>query len=118
MPVVLYIVTNPDQAEVTVSSEDRDPPDAATSRTHLGTLVVSAPGSMSGYSRDKFPHWIAQRDGTGVATGSNGYPTSGSWYSGAEWCFYARNWIQVKYVFALHITSAEKSALSSMLDTC
>src|SRR5690348_13309441 len=36
------------------------PPDAATSRTHLGTLVVSAPGSMSGYSRDKFPHWIAQ----------------------------------------------------------
>ena len=36
------------------------PPDAATSRTHLGTLTVSAPGSMTGYSRDKFPHWIAQ----------------------------------------------------------
>src|SRR5881628_1169771 len=62
------------------------PPSAATSRTHLGTLVVSAPGSMTGYSRDKFPHWIAQpsygancdtrevvlkRDGTGVTTGSD-----------------------------------------------
>jgi hypothetical protein len=35
-----------------------------------------------------------------------------------EWCFYSRNWIQVKYVFALHITSTEKTALSSMLDTC
>ncbi|HEY3632400.1 MAG TPA: HNH endonuclease family protein [Jatrophihabitantaceae bacterium] len=181
------------------------PPDAATSRTHLGTLTVSAPGSMTGYSRDKFPHWIAQpsygancdtrevvlkRDGTGVTTGSDCYPTGGSWYSvydgttttvpskvqidhivpladawrsGAsswttarrqayandltdpqliavsassneskgdkdpsewkppsqsEWCFYARDWIQVKYVFALHITSTEKTALSSMLDTC
>lgn len=181
------------------------PPSEATSRSHLATLVVSAPGSMAGYSRDKFPHWIAQpsygancntrevvleRDGSGVSTGSDCYPTSGSWYSvydrttttdpakvqidhivpladawrsGAsswttarrqayandltdpqliavsassneskgdkdpsewkppnhnEWCFYARDWIQVKYVFALHVTSAEKSALSSMLDTC
>jgi hypothetical protein len=36
-----------------------------------------------------------------------------------ERCFYARYyWIQVKYVFSLHITSSEKTALSSMLDTC
>lgn len=27
-------------------------------------------------------------------------------------------WIQVKYVFALHVTSTEKSALSSTADTC
>ena len=181
------------------------PPDETTSRAHLAALVVSAPGSMDGYSRDLFPHWISQpdygsgcntrevvlkRDGSGVTTGSDCYPSSGSWYSvydgtsttdpsqvqidhivpladawrsGAsswttsqrqafandlgepqliavsassneskgdsdpsewkppnqgEWCFYSRNWIEVKYVYALHITSSEKSALSSMLDTC
>jgi Protein of unknown function (DUF1524) len=33
-------------------------------------------------------------------------------------CTYARMWIQVKYTWALRITSAEKSALSTMLNTC
>ena len=48
---------------------------------------------MDGYDRDKFPHWIDQgdgcdtreavlkRDGYGVETGSDCYPTSGSWTS-------------------------------------
>lgn len=35
-----------------------------------------------------------------------------------EWCYYARDWIEVKYVWKLTITSAEKGALSDMLGTC
>jgi len=34
------------------------------------------------------------------------------------YCTYARSWIQVKYKWALSITSAEKSALTSMLGSC
>jgi hypothetical protein len=34
------------------------------------------------------------------------------------YCTYARMWVRVKYVWALTITSAEKSAVSSMLATC
>lgn len=176
------------------------PPSASVSASHLATLTVSAPLSMSGYSRDKFPHWIQQgnncdtrevvlkRDGSGVTVGGDCYPTSGSWYSvydstyssdpskvqidhivpladawrsGAknwttsqrqafandlgnpqliavsahsneskgdqdpsqwmpsntsEWCYYVRDWIQVKYYYDLTITSAEKSALSDTLN--
>ncbi|KAJ2894251.1 putative secreted protein [Zalerion maritima] len=33
-------------------------------------------------------------------------------------CVYAKSWIQVKYYWDLTITSAEKSALDDMLDTC
>lgn len=44
----------------------------------------------------------------------------------AEWkppltsfyCMYARAWIDVKFNYSLTVDSAEKSALSSMLDTC
>ncbi len=175
------------------------PPSASTSAAHLATLTVAAPLSMTGYSRDLFPHWISQgnncdtrevvlkRDGTNVTVGSNCYPTGGSWYSAydqtttsdpskvqidhivpladawrsgaknwttpqrqafandltnpqliavsassneskgdqdpsewmppntGEWCYYVRNWIQVKYYYHLTITSAEKSTLSSTL---
>ncbi|KAK3339831.1 hypothetical protein B0T25DRAFT_466664 [Lasiosphaeria hispida] len=34
------------------------------------------------------------------------------------YCTYARSWTQVKYTWALTITSAEKTALTSMLNTC
>jgi hypothetical protein len=33
-------------------------------------------------------------------------------------CTYARMWIRVKYVWALTVTAAEKSALAGMLNTC
>ena len=36
----------------------------------------------------------------------------------ASWCLYARDWIEVKHKYELRVTRAEKSALSSMLDTC
>ncbi|MFD4665867.1 HNH endonuclease family protein [Streptomyces halstedii] len=73
---------------------------ASTARTYLSQLTVSAEGSSSGYSRDKFPHWITQsgtcntrevvlkRDGTGVVQDASCAATSGSWYSeydGATW---------------------------------
>jgi hypothetical protein len=53
-------------------------PTAEQARTELAELKVAAHGSMSGYSRSKFPHWAAQgescaaretvleRDGTDV----------------------------------------------------
>ena len=34
------------------------------------------------------------------------------------WCTYAKSWIQVKSTYSLRISSAEKSALSTMLDRC
>ncbi|MER5393705.1 HNH endonuclease family protein [Saccharopolyspora sp. NPDC002686] len=68
-------------------------PDPATAKTELGELKVAPEGSMDGYSREKFPHWIEgpdgcntresvlKRDGKDVQVGSDCYPTSGSWYS-------------------------------------
>ncbi|GAA3287672.1 HNH endonuclease [Dactylosporangium vinaceum] len=75
-------------------------PSKATAQTQLNALTVATEGSMSGYSRDKFPHWITisgtcdtretvlKRDGTSVATSSACAATSGRWYSpydGATW---------------------------------
>ncbi|MFF2009203.1 HNH endonuclease family protein [Streptomyces sp. NPDC058195] len=69
------------------------PVSAATARTYLSQLTVSAEGSLDGYSRDKFPHWITQsgtcntrevvlkRDGTNVETNTSCAAVSGSWYS-------------------------------------
>ncbi|MFE3326780.1 HNH endonuclease family protein [Streptomyces sp. NPDC059176] len=76
------------------------PVSAATARSYLGRLTVKAEGSSTGYSRDKFPHWITQsgacntrevvldRDGTNVVQNSSCAAVSGSWYSpydGATW---------------------------------
>ena len=36
----------------------------------------------------------------------------------ASWCQYAQDWVEVKHKYSLLVTQAEKSALSSMLDTC
>ncbi|GAB3598622.1 HNH endonuclease family protein [Angustibacter peucedani] len=179
-----------------------DPPAESTARTHLAALTVATEGTLDGYSRDLFPHWISQgggcdtrevvlkRDGSGVAVDSACQPTAGRWYSvydatwvetssgididhivplaeawrsGAKswttahrqelandlthsqliavsassnrskgdqdpaqwkptntsvWCVYAREWIDVKYVYDMSVDTAEKSALSSMLDAC
>ncbi|GAB1320963.1 Bacterial-type extracellular deoxyribonuclease [Madurella fahalii] len=34
------------------------------------------------------------------------------------YCTYSKSWVAVKYAYGLSITSAEKSALTSMLNTC
>jgi hypothetical protein len=68
---------------------------AATGDTsgQLAGLTVAAKGSMSGYSREKFPHWISQgngcdtrdevlkRDGKDVKTSASCKIGSGSWFS-------------------------------------
>ncbi|MBD2899967.1 hypothetical protein amrb99_89640 [Actinomadura sp. RB99] len=76
------------------------PPGASTAATHLAGLTVAPEGSESGYSRDKFPHWITQsgtcntrevvlkRDGVNVTTDSSCAAVSGTWtspYDGATW---------------------------------
>lgn len=33
-------------------------PSKATAQSELNALTVAAEGSLSGYSRDEFPHWI------------------------------------------------------------
>jgi hypothetical protein len=75
-------------------------PSADTAKSELAGLTVRADGSMTGYSRDKFPHWITQsgtcntrevvlkRDGTNVVTDSSCAAKSGRWFSpydGATW---------------------------------
>ena len=75
-------------------------PSKATAQSQLNALTVAAEGSLSGYSRDLFPHWITisgscdtretvlKRDGTSVVTNSSCSATSGRWYSpydGATW---------------------------------
>jgi hypothetical protein len=79
-----------------VSVADATPPgipSTTTAKSELASLTVKADGSQTGYSRDKFPHWIDQgsscntrevvlkRDGTNVHTGSDCAATSGSWFS-------------------------------------
>lgn len=76
------------------------PTTAAIAKSELAGLTVRADGSMTGYSRDKFPHWVTQsgtcntreavlmRDGTNVVTDSSCAATSGRWFSpydGATW---------------------------------
>lgn len=179
-----------------------DPPPESQARTMLAGLTVAVEGSLSGYSRDAFPHWITQsgtcntretvlkRDGSGVTVDSACRPTGGSWYSTYDavwvsnssevdidhivplaeswrsgsnswttevrrqfandlthsqliavsqssnsskgdsdpsewkppntntWCIYAREWIWVKDVYTLSVDNPEKTALSSMLDSC
>lgn len=68
-------------------------PSASTAQSQLNALTVRAEGSLTGYSRDLFPHWstvsgscntretILQRDGSGVVVNSSCAATSGSWFS-------------------------------------
>ncbi|WP_240139804.1 HNH endonuclease family protein [Streptomyces sp. MUM 178J] len=100
------------------------PVSASTARSYLNWLTVEAEGSSSGYSRDKFPHWITQygycntrevvldRDGTGVEQASNCSAVSGSWYSpydGATW--YAASDVDIDHVIPL--AEAWRSGASS-----
>ncbi|MEW1634149.1 HNH endonuclease family protein [Streptomyces sp. NPDC093801] len=66
---------------------------AAAARAQLAALTTGKPGTMAGYSRDKFTHWAEQgakcdtrevvlkRDGRDVAQDSECRAVSGSWRS-------------------------------------
>jgi hypothetical protein len=68
-------------------------PSASAAQSQLAALTVRAEGSMSGYSREAFPHWVTvsgacnareevlRRDGTNVVVDGSCAATSGSWYS-------------------------------------
>ncbi|MDI3422510.1 HNH endonuclease family protein [Streptomyces luteolus] len=70
-----------------------DVPTVDQARTRLAGLKVAPHGSMSGYSRDKFPHWSArgencdtreavlERDGTDVRRDEECRAVSGAWKS-------------------------------------
>ncbi|CCH35512.1 HNH endonuclease family protein [Actinosynnema sp. NPDC047251] len=75
-------------------------PSTATANSELASLTVATEGSMTGYSREQFPHWstvsgacntretVLKRDGTNVVTDSSCAATSGRWsspYDGATW---------------------------------
>jgi uncharacterized protein DUF1524 len=75
-------------------------PGTATAKSELAALTVATDGSMTGYSRDLFPHWstvsgacntretVLKRDGSNVVVDSSCAATSGSWFSpydGATW---------------------------------
>jgi hypothetical protein len=89
-------------------------PSASTAQAELNALPVASEGSMTGYSRDLFPHWITisgtcntretvlKRDGANVVVNSYCYPTSGSWYSpydGATW--YSPSDVDIDHVVPL-----------------
>ncbi len=77
----------------TAGAEPPGIPDAGAARDMLGSLRVADEGSMSGYSREKFPHWstvsgecttreeVLRRDGTGVEVDGSCRPTAGTWES-------------------------------------
>ncbi|WP_043933277.1 HNH endonuclease family protein [Bacillus sp. EB01] len=66
-------------------------PSKATAQSQLNSLTVKAQDSMTGYSRDKFPHWISQGGGCDtrqvvLKRDADYYSgtcpvTSGKWYS-------------------------------------
>jgi Protein of unknown function (DUF1524) len=91
-----------------------DPPPLATVQTELAAIPTAAEGSMTGYSRDLFPHWITQsgtcdtretvlqRDGVDVVTNSACAATSGSWYSVYDGTWnYAASDVDIDHVVAL-----------------
>ncbi|MCW3820436.1 HNH endonuclease family protein [Micromonospora sp. DR5-3] len=99
-------------------------PSKATAQSQLNALTVRTEGSMSGYSRDLFPHWITisgtcntretvlKRDGTSVVTDSSCAAVSGRWYSpydGATW--YAASDVDIDHVVPL--AEAWRSGASS-----
>ncbi len=90
------------------------PVSAATARSYLAAMPATAEHSLTGYSRDLFPHWInisgacntretvLKRDGSGVVTDSSCAATSGSWYSpydGATW--YAASDVDIDHLVPL-----------------
>lgn len=74
--------------------------DPDTAGRWVDELVVGEPGSMAGYSRERFPHWstvsggcdtreeVLRRDGQDVRVGERCEVTSGRWvspYDGGIW---------------------------------
>lgn len=87
------------------------------------TVVQSGANAWTTAQREAFandvtrPQLWAVTDNVNQSKGdknpANWKPPLSSFY-----CVYARSWVQVKYYYDLTISSAEKTALTSMLNTC
>ncbi|KDN80519.1 GmrSD restriction endonuclease domain-containing protein [Kitasatospora cheerisanensis] len=85
--------TEPAAAPLVQHRQLPEPPPLEQVRAELDELVVEAPHSMDGYSREKFPHWIRQygtcdtrevvlqRDGVDIVQDNQCRAVSGSWVS-------------------------------------
>lgn len=89
-------------------------PSKSTAQSELNSLTVRSEESMTGYSRDRFPHWhavsgncntremVLKRDADYVTVGSDCYPTSGKWYSYYDGVVrYSPSQISIDHVVAL-----------------
>ncbi len=75
----------------TASAQPPGTPSLSTAQSQLNSLTVKSEGSMTGYSRDLFPHWISQGGGCDTrqvvlkrdadSYSGNCPVTSGKWYS-------------------------------------
>lgn len=63
------------------------------------------------------PQLIAVTDNVNQSKGDKG-PEEWKPSVTGYWCTYAKMWVKVKSVYGLSVTSAEKSALTSMLGSC
>lgn len=101
-----------------------DVPSKSQVQAELDSLTVAAEGSMTGYSREQFPHWtttsgtcntretVLRRDGRNVTVDGACYPTSGSWYSYYDGITrYSASQISIDHVVAL--AEAWRSGASS-----
>ncbi|REF00665.1 HNH endonuclease family protein [Thermomonospora umbrina] len=85
---------------ITGSAAPPPPPDADTARQQLDEIATAPERPLTGYSRDKYPHWttvsgtcntretVLKRDGESVVTDASCAATSGTWtspYDGAVW---------------------------------
>ncbi|HWM02666.1 MAG TPA: HNH endonuclease family protein [Actinophytocola sp.] len=64
-----------------------------------------------------YPQLIAVTDNVNQSKGDQS-PATWKPPRTAYWCTYAKMWVHVKYRYFLTINSAEKSALTTMLDSC
>jgi hypothetical protein len=89
----------------------------------LKNAWISGASSWTTSKRESFandltrPQLIAVTDNVNQSKGDKS-PDAWKPPRTAYHCTYARMWIQVKYSWALRVTSAEKSALTTMLNTC
>ncbi|MEY7971556.1 HNH endonuclease family protein [Saccharomonospora xinjiangensis] len=113
-------------------------PSKATAQSELNSLSVRSQESMTGYSREKFPHWITisgtcntretvlKRDADSITVGADCYPTSGRWYShydGAVW--YQASDLDIDHIVPLaeawrsgasHWTTSKRQAFANDLN--
>jgi hypothetical protein len=96
---------------------------AATDEGPQLTITQSGANAWTTAQREAFandvtrPQLWAVTDNVNQSKGdknpANWKPPLSSFY-----CVYARSWVQVKYYYKLTVSSAEKTALTSMLNTC